>query len=304
MTATTTQLENTPRRSWPWAQEWPVISSEVTVLNVPATTPVGLESQPNLYGQGFFSEATDSSLRFAGKSRWLTWEEPDEFEFDGYGMAWRTGSSPQLVKVSGRAIASPSEDDPRINSFLGQGFVHGATGPAGTYIDAFVAHGIVQPKRESRRPPRHRPSRAYRTFKELATWLSLSHEELAPIIGVGRTTPYNSWKQGAEPRPAVARKLYQLHAVVRALRAQLGQEGLADWLGHGSPYPLKCLIDGKQERFERLADEVIFSKADSQAARLDAAWGPEEPDGPPPSMTARPSSTKRSGLVRSRRLGR
>jgi hypothetical protein len=86
------------------------------------------------------------------------------------------------------------------------------------------------------------PSPAYQAFTQLRTWLRLSVKETAQLVGVGRTTPTTSWhRQGHPPRPAQARRLYQLHALVNAVVRQLGEHDAFEWLNTGTPPPFSLM---------------------------------------------------------------
>lgn len=262
----------------------------------------------DLYGDGVCRNGTQLLvLDFIGQ-RGAYGKGPNEFEFSGNGVVVSLGSRVRRqVTLEGYAAASGMEGTPFIESFHGHAVVKdtGAAflSPYDWSNSIFTVKGHVAPARVARRRARpHEPSRAYQSCKDLASWLNMTDEEVAAIVGVGRTTPY-AWKRGAEPRPAAARPLYQLHAVVRALHKRLGQARLEDWLGHGKPYPRKLLEQGNIDRFEELADPIIFPRSEAPMLRLDAAWPPSEP-ALDRSQTARPTTLKRAGSVRSRRLGR
>lgn len=254
-----------------------------------------------LEGAGICTSATQlSSLNFKAS---ITGEEMDEFLFEGPAVIHKSGHRPRAVRFVGRGAERPS-DSSFSSGFDGYGFVMSETGYQGSYWDLFRVRGKLVVERPARRQARHHePSRAYYAFKDLASWMRLSDDEMAQVLDISRTTPLASWKHGIEPREhAVARRLFQLYAVVRALRDRLGQDGLEEWLGRGRPYPLKLLLAHKWEQFERRADEVIFPRSDTPQPRLDAAWlPPAETAQPRSSSTRRP---KRGAPVRSRRRER
>lgn len=96
-------------------------------------------------------------------------------------------------------------------------------------------------------------SRAFRAFTELRTWLHLSVDEAADLVGVGRTTP-NAWERdGREPQPRTARRLFQLHALIGAVVRRLNQEGADAWLMAGTPTPMEL---ARRPDLSGLADAV------------------------------------------------
>jgi|GEM_PF-6366122 len=257
----------------------------------------------NLYGEGRCNNASHLSvLDFVGQ-RGAYGDQPDEFEFTGYGMLRTHGIGAREVSLEGYATGRAFGSTPFVETFQGHAVVSSTDSyawPATTNL--FRVRGVAAAKVARRRSRHYEPSRAYRAFKELGAWLDMSDEELAPIVKISRTTVSASWKHGTEPRKrAVARRLFQLHALVSALHHALGDD-LTMWLGRGSPCPLRLLESEEYERFERLADEVIFPRADDPARRLDAAWSPHAID---VASADAPKTTrlKRAERVRSKRLG-
>lgn len=101
-------------------------------------------------------------------------------------------------------------------------------------------------------------SKAFAAFTELREWLNMSVAEAAELLGVGRTTPITSWvRQGHDPRPRIARRLYELHATVGSVIDKLGEQGAAWWLVQGSPSPADLMVKSDLSEFtdavERLA---------------------------------------------------
>jgi hypothetical protein len=137
-------------------------------------------------------------------------------------------------------------------------------------------------------------SPAFRAFSELREWLSLSVPDAAELVGVGRTTP-NSWERdGREPRPRLARRLYQLHALIGSLVRRHGVERTRVWLERGEPSPLSLM---GRESIGAFADAV---EAEVMGAPEPARPAPgseiaEEPNVAvvPPGGTRRRASTQR-----------
>ncbi len=131
----------------------------------------------------------------------------------------------------------------------------------------------VRPNRDSPTAASSRsPSRAYGAFVDLTKWLGMTQEEAAQLLDVGRTTPL-AWRRGHEPRPALARRLYQTNALVKTLVRRLGIEETRRWLARGDPPPLDLIAAGDVVGADDLAAELIFGTSRG-LMRLDA-WTDE-----------------------------
>jgi len=107
---------------------------------------------------------------------------------------------------------------------------------------------------------RAKPSKAFAAFDDLRQWLRLSSEEAAKLIGVGRTTPLSWEREGHEPRPATARRLYQLHTLVSAVVERVGEPAAIRWLESGSPSPHDLIIGGRFDEAARSAEELLIGR--------------------------------------------
>lgn len=107
---------------------------------------------------------------------------------------------------------------------------------------------------------RAKPSKAFAAFDDLRRWLRLGSEEAAKLIGVGRTTPLAWEREGHEPRPATARRLYQLHTLVSAIVERLGEPAAIRWLESGSPSPHELIISGQFAEAARSAEDVLIGR--------------------------------------------
>jgi hypothetical protein len=114
---------------------------------------------------------------------------------------------------------------------------------------------------------------AYRAFKEIGKWLVAGDEEVADAVGVGRTTPYSWRRDGREPRRGTAQRIYEFHAVLNAVRRQLGQERFSLWLLGGEPSRRDALLAGDLESIATSVDAVLFR---SERPRSDLAWRGED----------------------------
>lgn len=252
----------------------------------------------DLFGQGKSTGPTLSVLDFVGEQGRYG-EAPDEFEFTGYGTIRTLGEPSRDVQLQGIARRYFGEGTPFFRHFRGHAVVDERYAWP-NMPDVYRVRGVIEraPKRRVRYSA---PSRAYKAFKELATWLEMTDNELADIVDVSRTTVSMSWKKGVEPHnKAKARRLYELHSVVSALHEILGSE-LTGWLKRGRPCPLKLLEQKSYERFERRADEIIFPAPSEPRRRLDTAWQPSSKDG---GRTMASTQLKPAGRAHSGRLPR
>jgi hypothetical protein len=139
----------------------------------------------------------------------------------------------------------------------------------------------LTPLRPPPQPPR--TTRAFAAFTELHSWLRLSVEETAALVGVGRTTPINSWlREGHEPRPETARRLYQLHALVSTVAQRLGSEGAYRWFASGSPSMLERLEAGDQSAVIAAAERDFFHDVPRTSPRPGSDVAPREDAAPVP----------------------
>lgn len=281
-----------------WCYSGAGLSATSAFIKAQPTRLLGkVTSTADMYGEGRAFGTQLGVLDFVGESGRYTGEAPDEFEFSGRGTVRTVGGPPRQVRL--RGVAQAEERTPVVQRFRGNAILEESYSWA-DMPSVFRVHGLVEPaaKRRARHMP---PSRAYNAFTELAAWLEMSHDELAKIVDVSRTTVSMSWKKGVEPHnKAKARRIYELHSVVAALHTTLGPD-LAGWLKHGRPCPLKLLEQQKYERFERRADEMIFAAATKSRGRLDTSRELQ------PSVRTAPEAAtklKTAGRARSKRLAR
>lgn len=285
---------------------WPAVATEPNeaMMSPDAIrlSTLGSRSIVNVYGEGFcYSPTQLPVLHFIGELE-EDGDDGGEFAFAGIG-AISAYDAYRNVYLKGTATRTfRVEQTPFIEGFHGHAVVSddAYTWSVNT-TSLYRVTGVVPVRPPARRARHQEPSRAYDAFRELGAWLEMSDEELAPIVQVARGTVSRSWKNGTEPRKrAQARRLFQLHGLVSALHSALG-DGLASWLTHGSPCPLKLLEMGDIDGFERTADAVIFPPSATTKPRLDAAWPASVPTAASGETKAR---MKRATGVRSRRLER
>jgi hypothetical protein len=143
-----------------------------------------------------------------------------------------------------------------------------------SYLRATHAPSATQ-VRDAQVPTLAEGPSAYRAFKELGGWLSTGDDQIADMLGIGRTTPY-AWKRDRrEPRPETARRVYEYHAVLDSLRRRLGASDFQMWLREGSPARRERLLAGDLESLDRDVHAIVFQPA---AADLpDLGWAAEPP---------------------------
>lgn len=93
---------------------------------------------------------------------------------------------------------------------------------------------------------------------ELRAWLDLTYDDLAAITGIAKNTFHHWRRTGARPRPSTARRLWRVHALVRALIARLGRQPAVAWLRTGPRSPLSLLLEGDLEGAEEAAHALLF----------------------------------------------
>ena len=133
--------------------------------------------------------------------------------------------------------------------------------------------------------------RAWEAFKEVAAVLGFTDAELATVIGIGRTTVYTWQREDREPRRGTARRIYELHAALRALRRNLGEDGLDAWLMAGSPSRRQVILTGDLKKLGEEIDSELFStmsRPDFSAVPADRGGVDPVTDAAPP----RPSSRR------------
>jgi hypothetical protein len=292
-------VARTRRFDYPWSEVVTEPDNATMWLNASPYAPLG-----GAVGSGFAYSPTEFPiLHFIGECED---DAQDGGEFGFAGLGYVSGcDSYQNVYLKGTATRTfKIAHTPFLEGFHGHAVVSRDeyTWAVNT-TSLYKVTGVVAAKPPARRARHQEPSRAYNAFKELGSWLEMSDEELAPIVKVARGTVATSWKNGNEPhKREQGRRLFQLHALVSALHAILGDD-LGLWLKRGSPCPLTLLEKGEIDRFERAADTLIFPPSPSPRPRLDAAWTPDDP-GSARVATEPGGELKRANRVRSRRLER
>jgi hypothetical protein len=119
-----------------------------------------------------------------------------------------------------------------------------------------------------------RISPAFDAFKDLVRWLRATDDEVASMIGVGRTTPYAWKREGREPRRSTVRKLFQTHAVLAGLVNKLGEEPAVEWLVLDDPSRRERVLAGDLAAVQNEARPLLFGRR--QRRIRPGSWMPDE----------------------------
>ncbi|HTC58841.1 MAG TPA: TIGR04255 family protein [Solirubrobacteraceae bacterium] len=143
-------------------------------------------------------------------------------------------------------------------------------------------------------------SRAYGQFIELAQWLERSRAETADLLEIGRTTPSAWEREGREPQPRHARRLYQTHALLDSLISRQGSAETHRWLHAGSPSPLELIAGGRLDLAEDRAHSLIYGHPAGATGAIDALRA-ADPAEVPLASTGRPVRRRKVTARTSRR---
>jgi DNA-binding transcriptional regulator YiaG len=108
-------------------------------------------------------------------------------------------------------------------------------------------------------------NRTVAAIQDIKTWLNLTTEEVARLLGTSKGAVYYWRRADAEPRAQVGRNITRIHSLLRALRRVTTPEGFSAVLrakpqGHDrSTFDL--LMSHDLERAEALLNEFIFTRA-------------------------------------------
>ena len=111
-------------------------------------------------------------------------------------------------------------------------------------------------------------------YQRLREALPLTDDELADVLGVGRTTPYKWTREGSSPKVQTLRFIVRLDAIVRGLLASRARADFDDWLVVGNPAPVQLLRDHVIDEFERRANAAIFTPSPGRAVGYEAEAPP------------------------------
>lgn len=168
-------------------------------------------------------------------------------------------SAKELGRIYGEVIVETSNAVNRITS----GFYEASATPISTFIEPFSKRAEAESE-----PP------AYLAFKQSARRLQMKEEDLATLVGIGRTTPSSWVRERREPRPSTVRKLYELRATLSAVSEVLGEDGLMTWLDAGSPRPREAIMEGRWNELNDMIWNAVF--APTVKNQPDLSWVPEE----------------------------
>lgn len=105
-----------------------------------------------------------------------------------------------------------------------------------------------------------RPAGVVALVEELISWLDVTYEQLAHMVGVSRGA-FFYWRQsGVNPRPSNSRPILRLHSVISLLVRRFGREGAQAWL-HSGPQPVWELLNrGDLDSVERAVRGSIMAQ--------------------------------------------
>lgn len=122
--------------------------------------------------------------------------------------------------------------------------------------------------------PESHVSPAFDAFKDLVRWLDANDEEVANMIGIGRTTHY-SWKRdGREPHRSTVRRLFQTHAVLAALVNRLGEPAVTTWLAHEDGSRRERILAGDLPSVQEEMRPLLFARRRPRVRP--GSWVPDE----------------------------
>lgn len=168
-------------------------------------------------------------------------------------------SAKELGRIYGDVLLETSNAVNRLTN----GFYEAASTPISTFFETFAKRSEVATE----------PS-AYVAFKETARRLQLREDDLATLVGIGRTTPSSWARDGRAPRASTVRKLYELRATLTAVANVLGEDGLMVWLDSGTRKPREVIMEGQWDELNDLIWNALF--APTAKNQPDLSWAPEE----------------------------
>ncbi len=94
----------------------------------------------------------------------------------------------------------------------------------------------------------------------LTSWLGITYDELAQIVGVGRSTLFH-WRRGeGPPRASNTRNISRLHALASLLVKRFGVKGAQSWLQAGPDRAWDYLIAGDIASVEERLRSKFFNQ--------------------------------------------
>ena len=92
---------------------------------------------------------------------------------------------------------------------------------------------------------------------DIQRWLAVGQDQVAALAGYAPRSVKN-WREGMDPYPATVRRLFDLHALLRALSQSLGTEGVRLWLADAGSAGVS--------RRERLGDDAGLRSVIAEAS--------------------------------------
>ncbi len=97
-------------------------------------------------------------------------------------------------------------------------------------------------------------------LQDTTSWLGITYDELAQIVGVGRSTLFH-WRRGeGPPRASNTRNISRLHALASLLVKRFGVKGAQSWLQAGPDRAWDYLIAGDIASVEERLRSKFFNQ--------------------------------------------
>jgi hypothetical protein len=114
-------------------------------------------------------------------------------------------------------------------------------------------------------------NRAVAAVADLQSWLSLTVDEVARLVGCSRSALLYWKRANAMPRPGIARNLYRVHALIRALASAMAPGSPLGAMTHspdgGGPSAYDLLRMGRYDEAEQLLRPLIFRRQEQPIQR-------------------------------------
>jgi hypothetical protein len=107
----------------------------------------------------------------------------------------------------------------------------------------------------------------------LCTWLDLTHDELASITGIAKTTFFYWKRTGAKPYRKTSRPLWRFYGLAETIVRQVGEMHAPEWIREGDPSTLALLLEGDLDSAESRVHAMAFRQPDIRPDKFFAAEG-------------------------------
>jgi hypothetical protein len=155
------------------------------------------------------------------------------------------------LRVQGGGITNPATFQPPVPNLL----------HAWSYLKAgTISSGLASTPAVAKPVEAEIQSPTFDAFKDLMRWLDATDQEVADMVGIGRTTPYTWRREGREPRRSTVRLLLQVHSVVAGLVDALGEDAANRLLSIEHPEYRKSLLRGNLQEIQPAIHDLLFKR--------------------------------------------